>query len=656
MIIAQDDAINMAILNGTFNEKQLNIRIKATEKLTKAEKEFQKIQLIQLQDKTMRNAMTGDSMMEYFNLMVKANDAAYVKQQTEIDLIEQKNGYLLEQISYEETKVNKIYDKQIEKLDAMYKKQEDINQSQRERFDIIQQIATGDMAGAARAIQDARQREALAQIEKKREDVEKQRKKQLEKITAGGKTRKQIEDEDAANAKKRNDLNIQAFDNLMKIREFITQLTNKTPEQLEAYSELAKAAKALGLNMNNIKIESAINGAVNGIQTGFLNILEKKASTLFDAILGTDKTSKDDAGTQKKEKEQLPTGGNKDTETHTHPHPENKELEEDRATAKQQDVADVKRIIEEKNNENLKPPIPPGAKRAQEAGLFGNLTTTPGATGAGANKADAGTKKSTPKKSTVILGNAYGEPKSSTTPGAMGSRSGPTLQQIRAAENAASDAREAQIKDKASLTIAGVAQTLGAMGSRGAAGISSPTLQQVIAAANKAARLPDSAKAKQQDVADVARIVAQKEAYQNIKIGKGKNEQKITVPKNFGMSSGGLVPKYMSKGGMTKPLYRPMGGLIPYFLGGGFAKGTDTVPAMLTPGEFVVQKRAVDKLGIGIMNRINQGELPANNNSAVYNYNLSVNVSNTNANPNDIARVVINQIKQIDSQRIRSSR
>jgi len=43
-----------------------------------------------------------------------------------------------------------------------------------------------------------------------------------------------------------------------------------------------------------------------------------------------------------------------------------------------------------------------------------------------------------------------------------------------------------------------------------------------------------------------------------------------------------------------------------------------------------------------------------NNSKTLYNYNLNVNVSNSNANPNDIARTVINQIRQIDNQRIRS--
>lgn len=51
------------------------------------------------------------------------------------------------------------------------------------------------------------------------------------------------------------------------------------------------------------------------------------------------------------------------------------------------------------------------------------------------------------------------------------------------------------------------------------------------------------------------------------------------------------------------------GGLI-YRAGGGSifqARGTDTVPAMLTPGEFVVRKSAVDKIGIGALTALNNG-------------------------------------------------
>jgi hypothetical protein len=51
------------------------------------------------------------------------------------------------------------------------------------------------------------------------------------------------------------------------------------------------------------------------------------------------------------------------------------------------------------------------------------------------------------------------------------------------------------------------------------------------------------------------------------------------------------------------------GGTVPGFSAGGKlpVRGTDTVPAMLTPGEFVMRKSAVDKYGTGFMSAINNG-------------------------------------------------
>jgi len=108
---------------------------------------------------------------------------------------------------------------------------------------------------------------------------------------------------------------------------------------------------------------------------------------------------------------------------------------------------------------------------------------------------------------------------------------------------------------------------------------------------------------------------------------------------------------FKSKGGMIEPLYRPMGGLIPYFLNGGFAKGTDTVPAMLTPGEFIMSRYAVENYGVDKMRAINNGELNA---GSVYNntYTLTVNAK-TDANPDEIAQAVMATIKRVDDRRIR---
>ena len=100
------------------------------------------------------------------------------------------------------------------------------------------------------------------------------------------------------------------------------------------------------------------------------------------------------------------------------------------------------------------------------------------------------------------------------------------------------------------------------------------------------------------------------------------------------------------------PVKRSMGGIIPkYFSVGGFAKGTDTVPAMLTPGEFIMSKYAVDTYGVDNMKKINNGDSLG---GTVYNntYTLTVNAK-TNANPNDIAQAVMSTIKKVDDRRIR---
>lgn len=57
-----------------------------------------------------------------------------------------------------------------------------------------------------------------------------------------------------------------------------------------------------------------------------------------------------------------------------------------------------------------------------------------------------------------------------------------------------------------------------------------------------------------------------------------------------GYQTGGLIPEYHSQG-------------LPV----GFkSRGTDTVPAMLTPGEYVLRKKAVDSLGVNLLNNLNK--------------------------------------------------
>jgi hypothetical protein len=105
---------------------------------------------------------------------------------------------------------------------------------------------------------------------------------------------------------------------------------------------------------------------------------------------------------------------------------------------------------------------------------------------------------------------------------------------------------------------------------------------------------------------------------------------------NVYLASGGLIPKYFASGGVSNP----------------FSRGTDTIPAMLSPGEFVIQRSAVDKIGAETLNAINNGSTQIG--ESVYNYSVTLNVSST-SDSSDIADKVLQQIKRLDSQRIRSS-
>lgn len=121
------------------------------------------------------------------------------------------------------------------------------------------------------------------------------------------------------------------------------------------------------------------------------------------------------------------------------------------------------------------------------------------------------------------------------------------------------------------------------------------------------------------------------------------------------LMSGGADAEYDRRTGYSR---YAMGGMVgSYLAGGGFgmkAVGTDIIPAMLTPGEFVVTKYGVQNYGVENLRAINSGSKNLDSNS-VYNYSLTVNAK-SDASPDDIARTVISQIKQIDAQRIRGNK
>lgn len=62
------------------------------------------------------------------------------------------------------------------------------------------------------------------------------------------------------------------------------------------------------------------------------------------------------------------------------------------------------------------------------------------------------------------------------------------------------------------------------------------------------------------------------------------------------------LPPYKSIGGYITPIYKASGGM---------ARGVDTIPAMLAPGEYVQRSSAVSTAGLGVMDALNRGDLGA---------------------------------------------
>ena len=107
----------------------------------------------------------------------------------------------------------------------------------------------------------------------------------------------------------------------------------------------------------------------------------------------------------------------------------------------------------------------------------------------------------------------------------------------------------------------------------------------------------DKAEEKLEDVADEAKRLRDLLLYKNTG--------------GYGGQGTYLLNQWLSTGGLVQDI--PGGSLPPA------SRGTDTVPAMLTPGEFVIRKSAVDTVGLAYLERLNssRGAVPASGSTYV---------------------------------------
>jgi len=805
--MASNNAVAAGILSGEITQEAIKKQNALLQQRNRLEEYYQKITNVKAQDQAKKNAMVNEQLLQYVELQNKLAENTFLIRKTEIDLENEKNSLLLEKIQYEEDLVNRIYDKQLQALDEMKKRQEEINQLQEQRLSLAQALSRGDMAGAAQAIQTIRQQEAAAQIEERRKRLEDSKQKALKSITAGGKTREQIELDNTKMQKEITDLNLEIFKMKEEIRKTFKQNNpDVIPEQSALYAELVSALEGLpGMKemFNNPKFVEAMKRAVTGKPGEMISFLQREMLAYMQRMYGSFTTQgglqlpiprsnsisgkindetidpnkpllentsalkeltkvikgkvgvKDTAktggtGTGSKGTGSNGTGGtgtggagtggtakttgpqtvrqgearagapvvnvrngdttrppsvsgsNIDISVRQSPEVvketiawiERQQLIADEQNARNKEqLASVK--IQERSAVNVSDAVNRlSPKVAEIVGIYSQTMTMLGITRSGEVKAEETKQAQIDKNNQAKLDDIKTSAGIIERAG-IGSEGLTQVGAVKGEElaNAVANAKnEGRLEDKK------ISEGIIARAGIGSAALAIPGVvkalesRQTVVDNKNAARIADkklssemgaiaSNVAAQRAGLDQAALAADKK-FSTTSIVSGINKPSIAAIEGAGTSNPTLnrdaaaaakkleSSKATAKSNIMKPLqsageraaaqfkslYGSMGGLVPkYFANGGFTKGTDIIPAMLTPGEFIVRKEAVDSLGIDTMGSINQGKVPVNSNS-VYNYGISVNVNNSNANPNDIARTVINQIKQIDAQRIRSYR
>ena len=191
-------------------------------------------------------------------------------------------------IGKQEDEINKKYDERLAALDEIQKAQEAITQQQQDQLDISDALTRGDVAAAARAVQQMRSNNAARALETQRNAIEASRKAALSQVTYGGHTREWYQTQlDAIDAAEQASI---AAGTPRAKGGYISGAGTGTSDSIPAmlsngeYVIRAAAVKALGLDrldaLNNAdRLKFASGGLVpplNSLSSSLLDASQKK--------------------------------------------------------------------------------------------------------------------------------------------------------------------------------------------------------------------------------------------------------------------------------------------------------------------------------------------------------------------------------------------
>jgi TP901 family phage tail tape measure protein len=550
-----------------------------------------------------------ERVLEQLNLRQQELTEKYL---TPRELIIKQNNYALDRLSYIEDQINQAYQDQVDALNQVYDLNSKIGNLEKSRLSIADALTRGDISAAATAVAEARRAGADTQKETILNNLENQKK--ILTLSLG---RKQLEEQNKILQLEIAAIQQYQIDTIEAAKSAVDrkiESLNREVTTIERIIELQKES-ILYFGMTKQQIDDAVtlldlanDAGIDINSPTFLNNVLKGAKGDAEALSAALKQVGTDAMKAFNDMQALRTGTIKaPTLTSTQPGDAtpissaaaaaaNKSTDDAARRAAEAYLAELERLRKEAE-----------LKAAQDAAEKARIQA----------ELDA------------------------------------ALAREKAAKEAAEQAKLKQLQEEAERAIAAAEAATDAANAAAEAADAEWALYEASKSANSSAQASlelDLAIAEMMQLQVKGMISGVNTLNKLIKEGKIKDARALAASLLSGSNStsggGGGYPalQMVAGGGMIK---KPM-----YMAVGGVAKGLDTVPAMLRPGEFIVSKFGVDNFGTDKLKAINSGTYSGD---SVYNYNLSVNVK-SDANPDDIARVVMSQIRQIDSQRIRTKR
>jgi hypothetical protein len=514
----------------------------------------------------------------------------------------------LDLLSKEEEKVNTLYDDRITALDKVAKANDRIAQQDRSRVDLSSALASGNIAAAANAASTMQQQEAQYRIEDSRTALESQRQKELESLTVSVNgvlmTRKQIQEQISQFGEQiyKNEQDMQAVQDTLYANSLKQATLDDQRMKLEQKILLTKMKQ----NIEALRAQGLTGQALKDFQD-YIDAYNSAEKAAADIGVGTPGQASNTT---------LGAGGG--------------------GGAADNVAAPV-----------VVPPVAPVAPVAPE--------TNPG-----------------------------GKPKPPEIPKPTPDRGGPSAE-----DQALADANKRKVEEQI------------AAAKRAAAEAEAKKKADEAAAAKKAAD-DAAAAAAAKKAADMAAATYTKAEFKagildsNLSFGSGKEQHYIAKqmgykdPEAKTVKADAMEEVYIKlsaeerlritnlvKAARKNSGYAfNVGGLVPGIT------GADTLSARVTPGEFIIRKAMTQKYGLPLLQAINNGafDMPkinqpkfgeaestrykipeagrAQGSETMYNntYNVNVNVSGTNASPDDIANVVMAKLSQQNRGNLRSSR